>query len=241
MPPRKTAPVGHLRDADPNNGFCRVCQQPPGYCTGSNETFGLKPSGLTAADLDAVAGRLYDPGDPRLAPMDDVSARFGKIRSRLRDITDDDLAALDGMAADSAPSPNGQAPADDALAWAHIIDWDDAFGAKPAEVQWLIEPLLERGTLNAWFGKPAAWKSLIALEASAALAAGRPVLGAPAADPVTVLYVDVENAVNDIVERLQAFGYGPGDLKRLVYSSFPDVPALDTPVGPAAARARRGA
>jgi hypothetical protein len=117
------------------------------------------------------------------------------------------------------------------LAWAHIVDWHDAFGAEPAEVQWLVEPLLERGTLNAWFGKPAAWKSLIALEASAGLASGRAVLGCPAREPVTVLYVDVENTISDIVERLQAFGYTAGDLKRLVYSSFPDLPALDTLAG----------
>jgi hypothetical protein len=119
----------------------------------------------------------------------------------------------------------------DPLAWAHIIDWHEAFGAKPAEVDWLIEPLLERGTGNAWFGKPGACKSLIALEVAAALAAGRPVLGAPAAGPMTVVYVDVENSVNDIAERLQAFSYQPGDLKRLVCSSFPDLPALDTPGG----------
>jgi hypothetical protein len=124
---------------------------------------------------------------------------------------------------------NGQGG--DRLAWAHIVDWDEAFGTKPLQTEWLIEPLLERGTLNAWFGKPAAWKSLIALEASAALASGRAVLGAPAADPVTIVYVDVENTLNDIVERLQAFGYQPGDLKRLVYASFPDLPALDTLAG----------
>jgi AAA domain len=128
---------------------------------------------------------------------------------------------------DNAAPPGSPEP----LAWAHIIDWHQAWAGKPDHVEWLVEPLLERGTSNAWFGKPAAGKSLIALEAAAGLAAGRPVLGAPAQDPVTVLYVDVENAVNGIVERLQAFGYDPGDLKRLVYSSFPDVPGLDTFAG----------
>jgi hypothetical protein len=113
------------------------------------------------------------------------------------------------------------------LAWAHIIDWHQAWAGKPDHVEWLLEPLLERGTLNAWFGKPAAGKSLIALE----VAAGRPVLGGAVQEPMTVLYVDVENAVNGIVERLQAYGYEPGDLKRLIYSSFPDVPGLDTFAG----------
>jgi hypothetical protein len=133
-------------------------------------------------------------------------------------------------AADKKPS-SARERADDPLGWAHIIDWHQAFAGKPEQTEWLAEPLLEQGTLNAWFGKPSAWKSLIALEVSAALAAGRSVLGNPAQDPVTVLYIDVENPVNGIVERLQAFGYGPADLKRLVYSSFPDMPALDTPAG----------
>jgi hypothetical protein len=44
--------------------------------------------GLLAEDLRAVADRLYDAGDPRLDPMDHVSARFGTIRSRLRGLAD---------------------------------------------------------------------------------------------------------------------------------------------------------
>jgi hypothetical protein len=28
--------TGHIRDADPNSGFCRVCQQASGYCTGTS-------------------------------------------------------------------------------------------------------------------------------------------------------------------------------------------------------------
>jgi len=44
--------------------------------------------GLTAADLRAAADRLYDHDDPRLDPMQDVSARFGLIRSRLRGLAD---------------------------------------------------------------------------------------------------------------------------------------------------------
>ena len=116
----------------------------------------------------------------------------------------------------------------DRFSWAHIINWDEAFAAKPPDIEWLIEPLLERGTLNAWFGKPGAWKSLLALETAAGLASGRAVFGQPAAEPVTVLYVDVENSVNDIIDRLSAFGYTAAELARLIYSSFPDLAALDT-------------
>jgi AAA domain len=173
-----------------------------------------EPGRTHAAD---VAGSLADIADS----VTIVEAAEGKDAA-------DHLAAGYSLA---ELVPAGADERGDPLAWAHILDWHQAFGAKPDHVEWLLEPLLERGTGNAWFGKPSAGKSLIALEIAAALAAGRPVLGAAAQDPMTVLYVDAENAANGVVERLQAFGYGPGDLKRLVYSSFPDLPALDTPAG----------
>jgi hypothetical protein len=44
--------------------------------------------GLTAADLRAVADRLYDASDPRLEPISDTSVRFGRVRSRLRALAD---------------------------------------------------------------------------------------------------------------------------------------------------------
>jgi hypothetical protein len=47
--------------------------------------------GLAAADLRAAADRLYPPGDSRLGRVKDtwaVAGRFGRIRSRLRDLAD---------------------------------------------------------------------------------------------------------------------------------------------------------
>jgi hypothetical protein len=47
--------------------------------------------GLTAADLRTAANRLYQPGDSRLAPVTYThgeAVRFGRIRSRLRDLAD---------------------------------------------------------------------------------------------------------------------------------------------------------
>jgi hypothetical protein len=47
----------------------------------------------------------------------------------------------------------------------------------------------------------------------------------------TVLYLDEENRICDLVERLQAFGCQPGDLERLKLYSFARLPALDSPAG----------
>jgi hypothetical protein len=129
------------------------------------------------------------------------------------------------------PSPNGRAPDDDLAAVAADfapVDWHAAWDATPDEIRWLIEPLIEHGQSVALYATPGTGKSLIALELAAALAAGRPVLGNPARDPVTVVYIDVENREPSLVERLQAFGYKPADLGSLILYSFPGIAALDT-------------
>jgi hypothetical protein len=47
--------------------------------------------GLTAAELRTAADRLYPPADSRLGRVEDtwaVAVKFGRIRSRLRDLAD---------------------------------------------------------------------------------------------------------------------------------------------------------
>src|SRR5690348_4563598 len=48
------------------------------------------------------------------------------------------------------------------------VCWPEAWQDQPAETAWLHEPLLERGTVNALFGKPGTGKSLLALEVALA-------------------------------------------------------------------------
>lgn len=101
------------------------------------------------------------------------------------------------------------------------VDWEAAWAVQPEAVEWLIEPVIEAGTVNSLFAKPGTGKSLIALEWALNLVrAGRP-----------VLYIDHENRITDIVERLQAFGAEPGELGRLAFYSFASLPPLDTLAG----------
>jgi hypothetical protein len=127
---------------------------------------------------------------------------------------DDDLAALAEIAANFTP-----------------VDWQAAWDAKPDDIQWLIEPIIEAGQSVALYATPGTGKSLLALELAAALATGQAVLGNPARDPLTVVYVDVENREHSLVERLQAFGCKPADLGRLILYSFPSIAALDSLLG----------
>lgn len=101
------------------------------------------------------------------------------------------------------------------------VDWHAAWKTQPDEVKWLIEPFLEVGTVNALFGKPGAGKSLVTLECALRLVRAGHV----------VVYVDDENRVVDLVERLQAFGATPEELDRLRCYNFAGLPALDTPAG----------
>ncbi len=101
------------------------------------------------------------------------------------------------------------------------VNWHEAWGDQPSEIQWLRYPILEEGTLNALFSKPGVGKSLLALELVLELVRGGR----------TVVYVDDENRIVDLVERLQAFGAVPGELDRLLLYSFAGLPALDNPAG----------
>lgn len=108
------------------------------------------------------------------------------------------------------------------------VDWAKAFEGKPDRVEWLEEPILERGTLNALYGAPGVGKSLFALWTSAKAAYGGR----------TILYVDSENNSLDLADRLSGFGYKPEQLKTLHLLSFSSIAPLDTPAGGAELRER---
>ncbi len=154
-------------------------------------------------------------------------------------------AAAPGVAAEwSAPAAQGaQAQEDEAQtandAGRHhdatvcaVLDWHALWTAPRTEPKWLCEPLLEEGRVIALYSPAKTGKSLLVLEIAAGLAAGRPVLGNVAREPVSVLsVVDMENSHDDIRERLHDMGYEPADLVNLHYLSFPDLPYLDTEAG----------
>jgi hypothetical protein len=102
------------------------------------------------------------------------------------------------------------------------IDWEAAYGMDFSQVDWLVGKLCERGQQVAIPGAGKVGKSLLALDAVRSAVQGLPFLGAPAQTPITVMYLDRENSLRDIVTRCQAFG-APADLlaKRLHYFQFP--------------------
>jgi hypothetical protein len=99
--------------------------------------------------------------------------------------------------------------------------------------EWTLKPLVPKGRQVALWSPAKEGKSLLALDGVAAAATGRPVFGQPPGSPITVIYFDQEQTVDDLHARLIDMGYGPDtDLDaHLVYYLLSDLPALDTEKG----------
>lgn len=193
----------------------------------------LRLVGLPLAEAETLMlRRLEDCAQPPVArtpvtkaealeKLRDVFARYPAGR-----LVPEEEAAEPVVARDEAPRRN--AP----------LDWSEVLEGEQPEPDWLAEPLVERGTLVVVYSPPKAGKSLLSLDICAALAAGRPVLGNAAREPMRVLYFDAENTTADLGERLRAMHVKPADLgDRLVYVSFPSLPPLDTASGGVEVRA----
>lgn len=140
----------------------------------------------------------------------------------------DDLArqVLDGL---DVPTPSG---VDLARFARSRVDWSTFWERDRDGSDWLIEPLLPRGRGVAMYAPAKAGKSLLSLDMAARVATGTRCLDQPAGPSQSVLYVDLEMTEDDLYERLEDMGYGPGtDLSHLHYYVLPSLAPLDTPLG----------
>lgn len=108
-------------------------------------------------------------------------------------------------------------------------DWGSLLDAELPPLEQWPGSLLARGEQASLVGPGKVGKSLVALDMSYRIAAGLPWLGDPARDPARVLYLDKENGQRVFIGRMKALGFRP--CPNLVYLSFPNLPALDTPAG----------
>jgi hypothetical protein len=128
-------------------------------------------------------------------------------------------------------SPNGLDDQLDLSRW-QPIDWDLFWQQDGRISEWEVEPIIPAGRQVAIWARAKAGKSLLMLDVAAARATGRSVLGAPAREPVDVVYVDLEMSEDDLQERLEDLGYGPDcDLSRLHYYQGCSLPPMDTMFG----------
>lgn len=177
------------------------------------------PNGLTKFRAEALVNYGGDMAacarDIRQLMPDRVT---GELPSTLQPLTVPDAA--------DEPTGNVLAP--------FQINWADMWTTDHKQDDWLLEPILAAGRNHSFVAAAKAGKSLLLLEACAALATGKPFLAKPETEPITVVYVDYEMTEGDVKERLQDFGYGPDDdLSRLRYIVIPIINPLDTEQGAA--------
>lgn len=113
-----------------------------------------------------------------------------------------------------------------------LVRWPEFWENVDTDADWLVEPLIAKGRQHAIHAGAKTGKSLVLLELCAALATGKAIFDRPAGGPVHVLYVDYEMSQADLYDRLQTFGYGPGDdLSHLHYCLLPSIAPLDSHEG----------
>ncbi len=95
----------------------------------------------------------------------------------------------------------------------------------------IIPDILNAGQIVSLVGQGGTGKSLLVFDMAMALAAGQSVLGHPPAEPMSVLYIDMENPIGEVFVRRANLGYQDNTLEGLKYYHMPDLPALDTKSG----------
>ena len=135
-------------------------------------------------------------------------------------------AALDRVAAGITHNTN-------MLAKYPALDLAELLRPDRPERDYVMEGLLPAGAAISIVSPAGTGKSLLALALGLHLARGRrSFAGLPIPRARRVLYVDMENTVDDLAERYPALGFGRSDtLDMFHHLSFPMLPPLDTAAG----------
>jgi RecA-family ATPase len=95
----------------------------------------------------------------------------------------------------------------------------------------IIPEIVNAGQIVSLVGQGGTGKSLLMFDIGMAMATGQSVLGHTPAEPMSVLYIDMENPIGEVYTRRANLGYQDNSLERLTYYHMPDLPALDTKAG----------
>lgn len=158
----------------------------------------------------------------------DVSTRAAKpLRNKRPEPTQDSKAAQK----QSPALRRAQSATAPAVVRANLpIDWYELLSKPPSGPDWLLKPFIARGKIVSLYSKPKVGKSLVVLNLLHRVLTGTHLDGSPA-EPSTVLYLDHENDLFDLHDRLHAMGAEGHHLENLVYLQFPDIEPLDTKRG----------
>lgn len=118
----------------------------------------------------------------------------------------------------------------------NYVPFNGLFTKPRTPIQWVIAPLLAAGRVTLLYSPGKTGKSLIAIEAAAAVATGRPAIATTKrADPQHVLYIDQEMTEDDWIDRLADMGYDTTDEQYLAthlhLAQLQSWPPMDTAAG----------
>lgn len=165
--------------------------------------------GDPVSDVDpAETGELAPAADEDYDPWEDHGERWLAEHAEIAGLIDQLSAAIHS----------------DAPPVVRFVDWDELWNSDGSGDDWLYPDVFARGRGHAIYAKHKAGKSLFSLFAAAQMATGE--------EPVAVLYLDYEMTEEDLRERLEDMGYGPGtDFSRFHYALLPTLPPLDSAHG----------
>lgn len=118
----------------------------------------------------------------------------------------------------------------------NYVTFTGLFSRPKTPTPWQIAPILAAGRISLLYSPGKTGKSLIAMEAAAALATGRACLATQhPGTPQHVLYIDQEMTEDDWADRLRDMGYTPDDepllAEHLHLAQLHAWPPMDTPAG----------
>lgn len=148
--------------------------------------------------------------------------------NNLEDALADALQTLDQTAARLGPATHTAA--------VDYVPFDGLFTRPRIPIQWVTAPILATGRVTLLYSPGKTGKSLIAIEAAAAIATGRPALATTQpTQPQHVLYIDQEMTQDDWIDRLTDMGYNTSDEHNLAtylhLAQLQNWPPMDTPTG----------
>lgn len=145
-----------------------------------------------------------------------------------------DLSLMDGSHASQGSGEEER----DQNATRSFVEWPEAWSTEVEDIPWLVDGVIREGKSSLIYSPAKTGKSLLMLQWVADLASGIDPMTKQPREPVHVMYVDYENDMDDIFDRLRDMGYEPHQFRdHLHYLSFPMIPRLDTLQGGMAIRA----
>ena len=113
------------------------------------------------------------------------------------------------------------------------IVWDEFWTEESETGDFIVEQIVPKGRQIAMYSEAKEGKSLLAIDACAALAMGDPYFGATVgSDPVDVVYISQEMTRDDLRDRLTDMGLDSGDdLSHLHYYQLTSLRPLDSDAG----------